>query len=645
MPGLDGLRAIAVLAVIAYHLGIGWMPGGLLGVGVFFTLSGYLITDLLLAQVDAGGIRLGSFWLARARRLLPALIVMLVVVMAWVTVIGPHQPPDFRQAVLSATVYVNNWWQIFHDVSYFAQFEAPAPLNHLWSLSVEEQFYIVWPFALLLAVRYLPRMEPRAGTRPRLGAMIFGLAIVSGILMAVLYQPGADPSRVYYGTDTRAIELLVGAALAAVWPSRRLRGGISREARRLIDAGGVLGLAVIALMFWRSSELSPFLYRGGFLILSLATALLVAALAHPASRLGPLLGGQPLRWIGERSYGIYLWHFPVIALTSVQAGEAPGLVRGALQVAATIAIAALSWRYVEDPIRRWGLRRALGRWWDALPRPLVITRTGWAMGGAAGVTVFAAILGLAGVGAGPTQAGMPHAVNVATTVTEGEPMGVASRTSCRELVHVGDSTSEGLVSEQYVINPRQLIAARYARVGVRTAHFEVALSRSIFESGDGLPNAEDVAASWADQGFDGCWVFALGTNDAANVAAGSAVGIEERIETMMSVAGDDPVLWVNLRTLNPSGLAAESSMQEWNEALEDACVRHPAMRIYDWARDARDEWFGEDGVHFTAEGNAARARLIAGALREAFPEGGDPSAPSGTGCLVGAGGAGAGSAA
>src|SRR5436190_18746134 len=146
IPGLDGLRAIAVLAVLAYHLGFGWVPGGLLGVGVFFTLSGYLITDLLLAQLSRGGIRLKSFWLARARRLFPGLLVMLIVVMAWVTVIGPHQAPDFRSAVVTGVFYVNNWWLIFHDVSYFAQFAAPAPLNHLWSLSVEEQFYIVWPF-------------------------------------------------------------------------------------------------------------------------------------------------------------------------------------------------------------------------------------------------------------------------------------------------------------------------------------------------------------------------------------------------------------------------------------------------------------------------------------------------------------------
>src|ERR1700760_1345587 len=146
MPGLDGLRALAAGWGIPYPLGFGWMKGGLLGVGVFFTLSGYLITDILLNQVDSGGIRFKSFWLARARRLLPALFLMLVGVTAWVTVIGPPQPGAFREAALSAAAYVNNWWLILHHVSYFARFEAPSPLNHLWSLSIEKQFYIFWPF-------------------------------------------------------------------------------------------------------------------------------------------------------------------------------------------------------------------------------------------------------------------------------------------------------------------------------------------------------------------------------------------------------------------------------------------------------------------------------------------------------------------
>ena len=160
MPGLDGLRAIAVLAVIAYHLNFQWAEGGLLGVGVFFTLSGYLITDILLNQVNRGGIRLKSFWLARARRLLPALFVVLIVVLAWVTLIGPHQPGSFRMEAVSSAAYFNNWWLILHNSSYFERFQL-SPLDHIWSLSIEEQFYIVWPFLLMLGTRFVREPERR----------------------------------------------------------------------------------------------------------------------------------------------------------------------------------------------------------------------------------------------------------------------------------------------------------------------------------------------------------------------------------------------------------------------------------------------------------------------------------------------------
>src|SRR5262245_26096352 len=276
MPGLDGLRAIAVLAVIAYHLGFPWAEGGLLGVGVFFTLSGYLITDILLNQVSRGGIRLKSFWLGRARRLLPALFVLLIVVLAWVTLIGPHQPGSFRMEAVSSATYFNNWWLIFHNESYFERF-AVSPLDHIWSLSIEEQFYIVWPFLLMLGTRFIREPVTASGVRLRLAVVTLGAGLVSLILMGILYQPSLDPSRVYYGPDTRAFELLAGAALAMVWPSRRLRTEIAPRARNLVDGAGALGLVVIGIMFWRVGEFSPFLYRGGFALLSIATVLAVAA--------------------------------------------------------------------------------------------------------------------------------------------------------------------------------------------------------------------------------------------------------------------------------------------------------------------------------------------------------------------------------
>jgi peptidoglycan/LPS O-acetylase OafA/YrhL len=621
MPGLDGLRAIAVLGVIVYHFGIDWMPGGLLGVGVFFTLSGYLITDLLLGQVAGGGIRLGEFWLARLRRLLPALVVLLVVVMAWVTVIGPHQPDDFRSAVLTAALYVNNWWLIFHDVSYFAQFEAPGPLNHIWSLSIEEQFYFIWPLLVMLAVKLTPPARRQAVVRPRWALATLGLALLSAILMALLYKSTTDPSRVYYGTDTRAMELLVGAALAMVWPSRRLRAGIAPRAVRMIDAAGVIGLVGIALMFWRTSELSPFLYRGGFLVLSLATALLVATLAHPASRLGPLLGARPLRWVGERSYGIYLWHFPIIVLTTPARESPTNLVRNTLQLAAIFAIAALSWKYLENPIRHGALGRFVARrretGWTTLPA----TTAGRAAVGVCAMVVLAAVAGFAGVGAAPENPAARGDLAVAKTVTAANAPVRAKRTSCDAVVHVGDSTSLGLASNDYLPDPKQQIGAQYARVGARTAHLEISGARSIYETFQGIPNARDVAQAWRDDGFEGCWVFALGTNEAANVAGGSTIGYQDRIERMMAVAERDPVLWINVRSLVGSGSYAKEGMEAWDGALVEACDRYPNMRVFDWAGYVKDHWFIDDGIHFTTPGYAARSNSIASALLTAFPAG------------------------
>ena len=482
IPGLDGLRAIAVLAVIAYHLDFKWATGGLLGVGVFFTLSGYLITDLLLAQLAKGRIHLRAFWLARARRLLPALFAMLIVVTAWVTVLGPHQPPEFRSAVGTAVLYVNNWWLVFHDVSYFQAFEAPGPLNHLWSLSVEEQFYILWPFLLVLGVASIPELRSPTGTRVRLAGAALGLALASALLMAVLYQPGPDPSRVYYGTDTRAFELLLGAALAAVWPSRRLRSNITPGARRTIDRAGAIGLTVLVLMLCSLDEFSPFLYRGGFLLLSLATVLVLAAVVHPASRLGPALGCRPLRWIGVRSYGIYLWHFPVIVLTTPAGAHGFAPARAFLQMAAVVGIAALSWRFIENPIRQ----GALGSLWSNVKagrgaRQSFPWSSRLAAAGAGAVFVLA-LAGFAGVGGESRQSKVPGELALARTVTSSVSERGPRRTSCKSVVHIGDSTSEGLVSREYLQNRKQLISARYAGVGVRTQHLEGSGGRSIYET-------------------------------------------------------------------------------------------------------------------------------------------------------------------
>jgi peptidoglycan/LPS O-acetylase OafA/YrhL len=641
MPGLDGLRAVAVLAVIAFHLNRDAVPGGQLGVGIFFTLSGYLITDLLLAQLSASGrIRLGQFWLARARRLLPALFVMLAVVVAWVTIFGPSQPDQFRKGVVSAIFYVNNWEQIANNSSYFARFSTESPLIHLWSLSVEEQFYILWPFLLLIGVKVVRETPLASGVRPRLALVTLGFAIASSILMAVMYHPGFDPTRLYYGTDTRAGGLLFGAALAMVWPSRRLSRRIAPQARNLLDGVGIAGLLIVAIMIWRVGEQSSFLYRGGFVLLSLATVMILMPLAHPACRLGLWLGVKPMRWIGARSYGIYLWQSPIIVLLGPDKGAAPSLLQAVVEVALVFGIASLSWRFVEEPIRHGAIgrffarRRAVGWKWETFApgmRGAIV---------ATGIVVLVAIAGMAGVRSAPAEgeagrleqaiAGGNHKPPPLTPKQAAD----SEKTSCKAVVHIGDSTSEGLDSAEYLPIESERITAQYGDVGVKEVHMEVEGARSIEERVEGQPNAQEVAAAWKAEGFKGCWVLALGTNEAADVAAGSTVGERERIEKMMAIIGDEPVLWVNVKSLVEAGdpYSAEN-MRKWDEELVSACSAYPNMRIYNWADDVKKEWFIEDGIHFTSEGYAARSELIAHALAHAFPAKGESESGSAS-CLV-----------
>lgn len=648
MPGLDGLRAIAVLAVVAYHLEFSWASGGLLGVGVFFTLSGYLITDLLLAAQQRGGIRLGDFWLGRARRLLPALFLMLGVVVAWVVLFGPAQPTEFREAVGAAALYVANWQLVFQHISYFARFGPPSPLGHLWSLGVEEQFYIFWPLLLMIGMRLVRERTSVSGVRPRLAALTLLLVGASALEMALLYHPSLDPSRVYYGTDTRAFELLAGAALAMVWPSAKLRPNVTEGARRVLDGAGLIGLLAILAMIWRTGEYSSFLYQGGFVLLSAATALLLASLAHPASRLGTLMGCRPLRWIGERSYGIYLWHMPIIALTTPADAHGVNLGRAALQVAATFCVAALSWRLVEQPIRH----GALGRLWRNLRssgwQPQALPRWSWAALGGVLCLLVLVVMGMAGVGLRPeaedsllagakaastaqtrTQGkGGEQSVQVAEAQVSADPV-ASQRTSCHAVIHIGDSTSEGLTSSDYLPDPKQRIEAQYARVGATVQHYEIAGARSIVERYENQPNAYEAAKAWKRRGYHGCWVLALGTNDAADVAVGSSVGMSQRIAQMMSLIGREPVMWVNVKSLLTTGPYAEQWMQRWDQALLQACDRYPNMRVFDWAAMVQNRWFISDGIHFNTPGYAARAHLIAQALAYAFP-----SRPEESGCVV-----------
>jgi peptidoglycan/LPS O-acetylase OafA/YrhL len=375
-PGLDGLRAFAVIAVLLYHADLAWIPGGFLGVEVFFVISGYLITALLLAEWrQRGRIDLKTFWLRRARRLLPALYVLLVVTLAFAVVFLPGEVAGLRGDVLAAFGYVTNWYLIFGQESYFEAVGRPSLLQHLWSLAVEEQFYLIWPPILALG---LCIGATRLRQRRVLSLVLFG-ALASAVTMALLYVPGVDPSRIYYGTDTRATGLLCGAALAFLWsPGDKYRPSETRHHRlRLPDRSrfrrrwgwtaplllDVVGFAALGALVWfclNLGEFQPFLYCGGLALVGLATTATIMALVHPHALIGSrFLGSAPLRWVGVRSYGIYLWHWPVFMVTRPDL-DVPidGLPLLALRLTATVVLADLSYRYIETPIRRGALERA-----------------------------------------------------------------------------------------------------------------------------------------------------------------------------------------------------------------------------------------------------------------------------------------------
>ena len=359
VAGLDGLRAIAVMVVLAFHLTPGFAIGGYLGVDIFFVVSGFIITRLLLIEhVGTGGIRLGAFWVRRARRLLPALVLLLLVCSTAALAVGGDVLVDLGGQLVSSLTFSSNWYFIVTGSDYFAG-SAPELFRNLWSLAVEEQFYLLWPLVLLFVVLRLSR-------GPRI-ALLAAATAASAVAMAVLLVPGS-PTSVYYGTGTHAFGLTLGALLAVVsrwWPARPLEW--PRAARRGLGIAGALalgGLLVLTAVMPGDADLT---YRGGLLAVAALTAVLIAAFLVPASPLARAIDVAPMRWVGERSYGIYLWHWPVFVLLATafpawtrDAGLAWAL--GGIATVVTLGAAALSFRFVETPIRRDGFQASWRRW-------------------------------------------------------------------------------------------------------------------------------------------------------------------------------------------------------------------------------------------------------------------------------------------
>ncbi len=382
LPGLDGLRALAVLAVLAYHADPHWLPGGYLGVEVFFAISGFIITRGLIAEWRQNGrIKLRSFWRRRALRLLPALFLLLAVVLTYAVLFKPSVVADLRIDVLAAMAYVTNWHLILSNQSYFESWQEPSMLRHLWSLAIEEQFYLCWPIFLVLCLG-------RVGWKVT-ALLTLLLAMLAYSNMAWQYQGVGlgDTSRVYYGTDTRIGALLLGAVLGflpiapAAKSSRRLQA---------LSLAGLIALALLVVYNVKIGESDPFLYQGGFLLTTVSSCVLILVSAVGTGFLPRFLGLLPLRWIGQRSYGIYIWHWPIFLLTWPRT---PGLALFTAETLVTIVIAAISYRFLEQPIRHGALGRLRREMMHEAPS-LRLRLTGAGIG-----ALSVALFGLAGAAA------------------------------------------------------------------------------------------------------------------------------------------------------------------------------------------------------------------------------------------------------
>ena len=568
IPAIDGLRAFAVFAVIFYHMGLPFAQGGLLGVTVFFVISGYLITGLLTAEWSSSGtIDLLHFWLRRIRRLFPAIVVVIAVMAAVFAVASPLLLTKMRPDIIPGLFWFENWWYILRDLSYFEAAGVPSPLTHFWSLAIEEQFYLVWPIILLGVFK--------AGadkTTIRRGCLV--LAVISAIAMAVLYDPSGDPSRVYYGTDTRAFSLLVGAWLSFAWPGAQLTPegtrNVPEQSVRALDAAAAISFLLIVAMCVFISGYSNFMYYGGLALCSVLTAVVIAALAHPRSMLARIASAKPFVWVGLRSYGMYLWHFPIIELLEPRnATMLPWWVH-VVEIALILGISHLSYEFIETPIRKQGFRAFFAQLRERIPA-LVAT-------GAVAVVALGGIVFVPPVAEGGAAPDQPRVMSA--TLMRPLVDGVY------DVVLIGDSVALGNYEQLSETFPHGLV--------------DTEGNRQIYEA---IP----VFEGYVQQGVVGSTViFSLGTNGIVEA---------EDLEYLMELCGPDRLVYfINTRV--------PETRCETNNATIKACVdAHENAYLIDWygATAGHDDWLSEDGIHLNGDGHAAFTNLILDATHYAPP--------------------------
>lgn len=627
LPGLDGLRALAVVAVLFYHGHLDGFAGGFLGVEVFFVISGYLITALLLAERErTGSISLRDFWIRRARRLLPALFVFLIGAVLLAAVFAEDAVTRLRQGILGALFYVANWDQLARGESYAEAFARPSFLQHLWSLAVEEQFYLVWPVAVFLGLRHLGRRRFLLTT--------VGVAVASILwmwLLAVRLDDFADPTRIYYGTDTRLGGLLLGAALAFVWRPWTAPTAAAGLPARLRIGAELAGLSALALVLWAFTAFDfsqlptdvARLFPWGFLLTATATAVLIAAVVVPGSWLARALGNPLLRWIGVRSYGIYLWHFPVFQLTRPRVDvDLGGWQLWGVRLTLTAIVVELSYQLVERPVRE---RRFFATLVNQVTKParVVATRAATVVialvvvaigieaprisqrdavaAGADGVlnadaveeaVILAPEDGLAPGSTGvapssgvlPAQEGQPTTVPGEGAASPGQPATTPAAapaaeplTSRRRVTFIGDSVLEGASPALLARWPKAVIDARRGR-----QWWDLEAELQVLLSSGELRKVV---------------VIHLGNNGTLT---------DEIFDGVMGHLTDrELVVFVNVRV-------PKEWESEVNGALARNVGRYPNAALLDWnaLANTHPEWFADDGVHMGGAGAEAYASLV-----------------------------------
>jgi peptidoglycan/LPS O-acetylase OafA/YrhL len=636
------VRALAVLAVMGFHEGASELSGGFLGVDVFFVLSGFLITDLLATQYDrAGRLDLKDFWSRRARRLLPALALMLIVVTAAATVIEPGQRASLRLALLAAVTYTSNWYQILHHVSYFATlglFTAPPPLDHLWSLAIEEQFYLIWPLLLWLLIFRLN------GRRARVTATLI-LAALSALAMALEYSPG-DPSLVYYGTDTHAFALLIGAALALALPLATVMSLPTAQVRRL-DAAGVIGLVLLAWAAGHFSGNDRAVYPFGLILAAVGAAGLVAAAAGTGV-IAAMTSLSPLRWVGIRSYGIYLWHWPVSAGGGATTGPGPTSPwLWLIEAGASIALACVSWEFVERPILRNGFLATCSRWRVALDESLrpvgARRRTGPVVVAAATLVVVA----VAGYGvARPPGSAAPS--GLLRQVAEGQRISAASQASAQAIAQASaQASSQGAGSGAVPVSPSASPASASpasaspvpgSACRIAPAKLPKVSGRQVTAIGDSVMVA---SAAALDSALPGIYINAEVSRAMVNglaVIQSLAARHELRRYVVVGLGTNGPVSAAQIRQLRhltgPNRdliLVNTFGPMPWESSVNtilDAAGRHTAhVSLADWhaAIAGHTSLLWPDRIHPKPAGAKVYARIVLAAIAAQLPHAAAPS--------------------